>query len=230
MLLKLAVRFDYLNQSTTNKLLEYLFDDSVKFIVSEEISKESKKQHYHIYAEYDVKIKLDSYMKKLRRKFNESGLNKSQFCVQKCKNYNNYMVYLIKDMKIIESFTKNINEDELITFKEQSMKINNDKKLPIYKKLYNRWIELEKNNQPKPDIYSFIANTLILEFDTFCRRAQIIEYAVYIQIRLSDGKKTQTILNDAYGIMDWNDYNERKRDKQYKEYLDNNKFLESDEE
>ena len=131
-------------------------------------------------------------------------------------------------MNIIKN--KGIPLETLNSFKSQSMEINNDKKLPVYKKLYNRWIKLEESGNKMPDLYSFIANTLILEFDTFCRRAQIIEYAVYIKIRLSDGKNTQNIINDAYGIMDWEDYNERKRDKQYQEYLENNKFLDSDDE
>lgn len=138
------------------------------------------------------------------------------------------MLYILKDMNIIKN--KGIPLETLNSFKSQSMEINNDKKLPVYKKLYNRWIKLEESGNKMPDLYSFIANTLILEFDTFCRRAQIIEYAVYIKIRLSDGKNTQNIINDAYGIMDWEDYNERKRDKQYQEYLENNKFLDSDDE
>ncbi len=138
------------------------------------------------------------------------------------------MVYILKDMDIIK--IKGIPLETLNSFKSQSMEINNDKKLPVYKKLYNRWIKLEESGEKMPDLYSFIYNTLIFEFDTFCRRAQIIEYAVYIKVRLSDGKNTQNIINDAYGIMDWEDYNERKREKQYKAYLENNQFLDSENE
>lgn len=228
MIAKLAIRFDHVSDEITKKLEEYLSSDALIFLMCKELSKKSNKIHYHIYAEYDINILQDSFLKKLRRNFKNNSLSQYQFCVQKCKNYNKYMLYILKDMNIIKN--KGIPLETLNSFKSQSMEINNDKKLPVYKKLYNRWIKLEESGNKMPDLYSFIANTLILEFDTFCRRAQIIEYAVYIKIRLSDGKNTQNIINDAYGIMDWEDYNERKRDKQYQEYLENNKFLDSDDE
>lgn len=228
MLVQLAIRIDYIDENTTTNILESLSNSSLKFIVSQEISKISKKKHYHIYMEAEINIKLDSYMKKIRRQFKNYNYQQPQFCVQKCKNIKKYMIYLVKDGIILNNYTIAYTEDQINSFKKQSMAITNDKKLPIYKKLYNRWIQFDESDQPKPDLYSFIANTLILEFDKFCRKSQIVDYAVYIQIRQNQGKKTRTILNDEYGLMDWNDYNSKKREQAYKQSVENQEYGDSD--
>lgn len=228
MLVQLAIRIDFIDEQTTTKLLESLSNSSSKFIVWQEISKISKKKHYHIYMEAETNIKLDSYMKKIRRQFKNENYQSSQFCVQKCKNIKKYMVYIAKDGVHLPIYTIEYTDDQINSFKKQSMAITNDKKLPIYKKLYNRWMELDESDQPKPDLYSFIADTLVLEFDKFCRKSQIIDYAVYIQIRQNQGKNTRTILNDEYGLMDWNDYNSKKREQNYKQLVENQEYGDSE--
>ena len=92
-----------------------------------------------------------------------------------------------------------------------------DKKLPVYKKLFNRWEKYDGNLS----LYAWIANTLIIEFDTFCRRQQIQDYAAYIRIRQSNGKDTEIVLNEEYGLYDWKKHNEDKTNKWYKEQTKN---------
>lgn len=220
----LALRYDSKgNEETDNKINSYLKSISNELVITKEIAKKTKKVHFHIYLTTNWLIKIDSQIKKIRRELQGYSLAKSDYYIKKCKDYDKYMIYILKDGDVIYS---SINEDQLTSFKNQTMEINEDKKLPLYKKLYNRWIEYEGNLS----LYAFIANTLIIEFDTFCRRQQIVEYAAYIKIKQSDGKKTEKILNDEFGLMDWQQFNQEKMNAHYKEYLDNKEFLNSDDE
>lgn len=212
----IAIRYDFKGSSeTVTKIENYLKQISDELVITRETSKKTKKLHYHVYIKTKWLIKLDSQIKKIRREFQGYGLEKSEYYIKKVKDYEKYLIYILKDGDIIYS---SINEDQLTSFKNQTMAINKDKKLPLYKKLYNRWIDYEGNLS----LYAFIANTLIIEFDTFCRRQQIVEYAAYIKIKQSNGKNTAKILNDEFGIYDWNDHNVAKLDEYYK----NMKFLE----
>lgn len=228
MIAKLAIRVDFLNEITMKQALVYIQSRSLKFLAAHELKKTNGVRHFHIYSEMEHTVKIESFKQSIRRGLKKIGYEKSAFCVQTLKDYNKYMLYITKDLDILEEYTKNMDLVEIETILKNTKKINKDKKLPVYKKLYNRWIELDNKPTPKPDLYSFIANTMIFEFDTFVRRAQIVEYAVYIQIKQSNGKKTQSIINEAYGIMDWNDYNNKKKDKLYKEYLENKCYEDSD--
>lgn len=205
----IAIRYDFKDTQLINKIEKYLKQISDELVITREISKKSKKLHFHVYCTTKWLIKLDSQVKKIRREFQGYSLESSQFYVKKVKDYEKYMLYILKDNDIIYS---NIDCDQLNTFKKQTMAINEDKKLPLYKKLYNRWVNYEGNLS----LYAFIANTLIMDFDTFCRRQQIVEYAAYIKIRQSNGKQTAKILNDEFGLYDWNEHNKNKLEEFYK--------------
>lgn len=216
----IAIRYDFKgSEETMDKIKNYLNNISDELVITREESKKTKKLHYHVYCKTKWLIKLDSQIKKIRRELQGYGLVKSDYYIKKVKDYEKYMIYILKDGDVIIS---TINEDQLTSFKSQTMAINSDKKLPLYKKLYNRWLDYDGNLS----IYAFIANTLILEFDTFCRKQQIVEYAAYIKIRQSNGTQTEKILNDEFSIMDWKQHNEEKREAYYK----NATYLDSDNE
>ncbi len=57
---------------------------------------------------------------------------------------------------------------------------------------------------------------MVIDFDTFCRRGQILEYAAYIEVRQSNGTDTRNILNKQFGIFDYAHAHEEKLDAWYK--------------
>lgn len=207
----IAIRYDSTKQDKTVR--DYLIETAKDIIITKETSKVNKKEHYHVYMTTNMTIKLDSQKTAIRRKL-KGWLAKQQFCVQNVRDYNKYLIYILKDGDVIHS---NMDNNVIKDFKNQTMEINDDKKLPLYKKLYNRWIKYDGNLS----LYAWIANILIIEFDTFCRRQQIQDYAAYIRIRQSDGKETEKILNDEYGLYDWKKHNEDKTNKLYKDETKN---------
>lgn len=170
------------------KTINWLKDNSYELLITEEISKKSEKVHHHVYMKHNWSIKLESAQDKIRRFCASTGLKPAQYYARKVKDYSKHLIYILKDGKIKYS---TIPQKTLNSFLNQTMAINEDKKLPLYKKLYNRWISYEG----KLDIYSFIYNTMVIDFDTFCRRAQILEYAAYIEVKQSNGNNTREIFN-----------------------------------
>ena len=207
----LAVRYDSTKQNQT--IQKYLMEISQDLIITKEISKKVKKEHFHVYLTTKWKTKIESQKTAIRRKL-RNYIVPEQYCVQTVKDYNKYMIYILKENDVIYS---NIDKEVVKDFKNQSMEINKDKKLPVYKKLFNRWEKYDGNLS----LYAWIANTLIIEFDTFCRRQQIQDYAAYIRIRQSNGKDTEIVLNEEYGLYDWKKHNEDKTNKWYKEQTKN---------
>lgn len=203
----ISIRYDILTDSMTNKVVDYLKNNSSTLLITKEVSKKSKKLHHHAHFEYNWSIKIESAKTKIRRKLKDIGFQ--NYYVKKVKDYEKHLIYILKDGNIVYT---NIPEKTLNSFLNRTVAINKDKKLPVYKKLYNRWIDYDG----KLDIYSFIYNTMVIDFDTFCRRGQILEYAAYIEVRQSNGTDTRNILNKQFGIFDYAHAHEEKLDAWYK--------------
>ncbi|AXH74627.1 MAG: putative replicase [Circoviridae sp.] len=203
----ISIRYDIITDSMTNKVVDYLKNNSSTLLITKEESKKSKKLHHHAHFEYNWSIKIESAMTKIRRKLKDIGFQ--NYYVKKVKDYEKHLIYILKDGNIVYT---NIPEKTLNSFLNRTVAINKDKKLPVYKKLYNRWIDYDG----KLDIYSFIYNTMVIDFDTFCRRGQILEYAAYIEVRQSNGTDTRNILNKQFGIFDYAHAHEEKLDAWYR--------------
>jgi len=205
----ISIRYDIIDEKHKESVMDWLKDNSTELVITEETSKKVGKLHHHVYMIFSWTIKLNSAMEKVRRKLAASGLKPGQYYCKKVKDYAGHLIYILKDGKILHS---TISEEALNSFKKQTMVINNDKKLPVYKKLYNRWVDYDG----PLDLYSFIYNTMVIDFDTFCRRAQILEYAAYIEVKQSNGKNTRDILNKNFGIFDYTHAHEEKLDSWYR--------------
>lgn len=205
----LSIRYDIIDNKQKDSTVNWLKDNSEELVITEEVSKKSKKIHHHVYIKPNWTIKLASAQEKIRRFLSQTGLRPAQYYCKKIKDYSGHLIYILKDGKILHS---TIPEETLNSFLNQTIAINKDKKLPVYKKLYNRWVEYDG----KLDLYSFIYNTMVIDFDTFCRRAQILEYATYIEVKQSDGNDTKEILNKNFGIFDYAHAHEEKLDAWYR--------------
>ena len=203
----LSIRYDIIEKNMTTKTVAWLKENANTILITEEVSKKSKKLHHHVHFEYNCRIKIDSAIKKVKRKLQDIGYN-NYYC-KKVKDYERHLIYVLKDGNIVYSTMK---QETINSFLNQTNKINKDKKLPVYKKLYNRWMEYEG----KSDIYTFIYNTMVIDFDTFCRRQQILEYAAYILVKQSNGSKTREVLNQQFGIFDYAHAHEEKLSQWYK--------------
>lgn len=205
----LSIRYDIIDDTQKESTVKWLKDNSEELVITEEISKKSKKLHHHVYMKYKWEIKIESASCKIRRFLKDQGLTQHNYYCKKVKSYSKHLTYILKDGTIIHS---SIPEKTLNSFLKHTMAINEDKKLPLYKKLYNRWIDYDG----KLDIYSFIYNTMVIDFDTFCRRGQILEYAAYIEVKQSNGNDTKEILNKQFGIFDYAHAHEEKLDAWYR--------------
>ena len=96
----IAVRYDSTKQNQT--IQKYLMEISQDLIITKEISKKVKKEHFHVYLTTKWKTKIESQKTAIRRKL-RSYIVPEQYCVQTVKDYNKYMIYILKENDVIYS-------------------------------------------------------------------------------------------------------------------------------
>lgn len=127
MLHNIAIRLDRIDKNTLDILSQFLVDEKLhKYIISKEISAITKKTHYHAFA----CIESDLTYKTLTNRF-RNNLKKLvecapfQYCIQKCKDVDKYLVYMLKDLDIKDSY--GFDDSELKTILQSTKQINHEK-------------------------------------------------------------------------------------------------------
>ena len=140
--------------------------------------------HYHMTVEDSLKMrKRDSILNYIRKNLKDNI--KGCYYVKKVDNNQKHLLYIAKEychdnMNIKHS---NIPQEVLLEIHEANKKINADKKLPMYKKLFLRYDRQhgQKHLHDHNDIAKFIL-TLYKEWDIlFPNRSQMFQYINYIK-------------------------------------------------
>lgn len=137
----------------------------VYLLVTKEVSKQEQKDHLHIYINTDLEIttKFDTFRKNINKllkdQFNLEKHNKALQLIETEEEVDKLIVYILKDGNII---TNNIPEDKLMEYIEKTEQINEDKKVPMYQKVYDKL----KDKKIK-DTYSYIKEITTLYIEEF---------------------------------------------------------------
>lgn len=174
--------FEYIKELTNKHGLNLKY-----WLVTYEFGKieQNLHYHYHITVEDPVKMrKLDSILKTVYRE-NFRDKIKGCYYVKKVKSNLKHLLYIAKEycennMNIKHT---NMSNELLLEIHEENRKINADKKLPMYKKLFLRYDREhgEKHLHDNMDITRFILK-LYKEWDIlFPNRSQMFQYINYIK-------------------------------------------------
>ncbi len=107
----------------------------VKYIMGKEFGDKNKNEHYHYhFVVNNCKIKLKSLMTDIRR-YLYKFYNCKNFYVKEVQNTEKHELYVTKDGSYESD---GYSSDELESLDAKNSKINYDKSLPVYQKVYNR--------------------------------------------------------------------------------------------
>lgn len=124
-------------------LIDYFSKKDIKlskYICGKEFGDKNKNEHYHYhFVVSQCKIKLKSLMTDIRR-FLYKTYNCKNFYVKEVKNTESHELYVTKDG---DYESDGYTSDELEALDEKNSKINYDKSLPVYQKVYNRLMKKE---------------------------------------------------------------------------------------
>jgi uncharacterized membrane protein YgaE (UPF0421/DUF939 family) len=169
------------------------------YIVTEEFGTVEKKLHFHYHLSVRSDLKLESIMKYMREDL-LSLYGSRNYYVQKVKDTFDHLVYITKeclDIKKMQEHHSNLSEalhQDLLMANE---KINKDKKLPMFRKLFLRYDdahgvkELHSDFQIRRYILQCYKDWNIL----FPNRSQMLQYTAYIR---SQYTSLEHILNEYY--------------------------------
>lgn len=119
-------------------LLEYFEANEVKlskYLIGKEFGKKNKNEHYHYHIVVTgCKITFDSLKTAIRRKL-YNYYNCKNYYVKEVKDTEKHELYVTKDG---EYTSYGYTEEEINKLDEKNGKINWDKSLPVYQKVYNR--------------------------------------------------------------------------------------------
>lgn len=133
---ELAIRIDKLSENTLKTFSQLLVDGtSKKYIISTETAKISKKIHYHAYCMFESHQTYKSTTNHLRKSILKAfpDMLPYQYCIQKCKQQKEYLLYITKDLDI--GTNVGFEEQELEKILETTKKINNEKKKKMKQQL-----------------------------------------------------------------------------------------------
>lgn len=172
--------FDLVKKTLSSHHVELVF-----FIVTQEMGTVEKNLHFHYHLTIRSQLKLESIMNYLRKDL-YSLYDHKNYYVGKVKKDLEHLVYITKEcysvdnMKTIHTNLSDELHDDLL---KANQKINHDKKLPMFKKLFLRYDsengekQLHDNNQ----ISTFILECY-KEWDIlFPNRSQMLQYTAYIK-------------------------------------------------
>ncbi len=144
MIHQVAARFDQ-SKTSSAEIFSLLLDDSslevTEYIISEEVSKEAKKVHYHLQINIKSFNQPKSVRKTIRSLIKKMGLEGSQFYVKQTRKLRDHLVYLIKDCNIVIDRWKNreiLEESKTIT-----ARINAEKGIKMKHQLVSHIQQLE---------------------------------------------------------------------------------------
>lgn len=128
MIHQVAVRFDKTGNSNA-KIFSQLLEDSaldvIEYIISEEVSKECKKIHYHAQVNINSHNQGKSVRKSVRLLCKAMGLKAHQLYVKGTKDLTKHLTYITKDLKIVIS--KWENKEILQKAQDITSRINEEK-------------------------------------------------------------------------------------------------------
>ncbi len=127
MIHQLALRIDQLDKNTLKNIFQFMIDEKFQqYIISKEISKISKKVHYHMYICNETNLTHKSYTNRLRQTLKDTFECKPyQYCLQKCKDVKKYLLYMCKDLAIEK--TDGYEDEEIKAILKTTKRINQEK-------------------------------------------------------------------------------------------------------
>ncbi len=172
--------FALVKQTLSSHHVELVF-----FIVTQEMGTVEKNLHFHYHLTIRSSLKLESIMNYIRKDLFALYDHKNYY-VSKVKKDFDHLVYITKEchsidnMKSIYSNLPDALHDDLL---KANLKIEHDKKLPMFKKLFLRYDsehgekQLHDNNQITTFILECYKDWNIL----FPNRSQMLQYTAYIK-------------------------------------------------
>ncbi len=145
MIHEVAVRFDKTDTSDAiifSSLLEDSDLEIVEYIVTEEISKQCKKIHFHAQININSHNQIKSVLKRVRSLCKSMGLNGSQLYVKRSKDILKHLTYITKDQNIIIDHWK--NRELLTKAQDTTSRINEEKS----KKMKHLLLEYAQSLEP----------------------------------------------------------------------------------
>jgi len=127
MIHQFAIRIDKLSKNTLKKISQLCIDEKFQqYIISQEISKISKKAHFHMYVVCETNLTYKSASNQIRQRIKDTFSCKPfQYCIQKCKDVKKYLLYMCKDL-VIEN-TYGYCDEEIKAILEDTKRINKEK-------------------------------------------------------------------------------------------------------
>ncbi len=145
MIHEVAVRFDKTDTSDAiifSSLLEDSDLEIVEYIVTEEISKQCKKIHFHAQININSHNQIKSVLKRVRSLCKSMGLIGSQLYVKRSKDILKHLTYITKDQNIIIDHWK--NRELLTKAQDTTSRINEEKS----KKMKHLLLEYAQSLEP----------------------------------------------------------------------------------
>jgi uncharacterized protein Yka (UPF0111/DUF47 family) len=115
-----------------------------KALVYKEFGTKEGNEHFHYHLEIsNLKIEVDSLMRYIRTQLHGTYDGNSSYYVKKVKSVEKHIDYISKDLERVHC--KGFTKEEIKTIETKAEAIQKDKQLPVYKKLFNRYIQDENS-------------------------------------------------------------------------------------
>jgi len=183
MIHNLALRLDRIDENTLKIFSQLLVDEKFqKYIISQEISKLTKKTHYHAYVCCESDVTYKTLTNRLRTNLKAKvECIPHQYCIQKCKDVNKYLVYMLKDLNIVDSY--GFEDSELKTILQSTKQINLEKgkkmKLQLVEHIFNTGDMTDYREIMKEIIVYHVDRDYLPPTPTL-----LLQYAIYVMTKL----------------------------------------------
>lgn len=184
MIHQFAIRIDKLSENTLKKISQLCIDEKFQqYIISQEISKISKKFHYHMYVVAETNLTFKSTSNRIRHRIKDTfGCKPFQYCVQKCKDVKKYLLYMCKDLVIEETY--GYEDEEIQAILKDTKRINREKTQQMKHQLVEHIFNTEDLGHDYRLIMKSIVNYHVTRDYLPPSPTLLLQYTLYVMVKL----------------------------------------------
>lgn len=184
MIHQIALRIDQMSENTLKIIFQFMVDEKFQqYIISQEVSKISKKVHYHMYMCTETNLTYKSYTNRLRQSIKDKFECKPfQYCLQKCKDVQKYLLYMCKDLAIEKTY--GFEDAEIQQILKDTKRINREKT----QQMKHQLVEHIFNTDDVHDDYRMIMKSIVtyhVDRDYLPPSPTLLlQYTLYVMVKL----------------------------------------------
>lgn len=195
---QLAIRIDKTGKTALNKFIKHICKGGTQVIITKERGEITKKLHYHAYLKLETNNIYKTEYNRITKLIPElfKGILPHQFCTQKVKTLESYLIYITKGENI--QYTEGVAEEFMKQVLKDTRRINREKKMKMKDQLFYEasvnWYPASLNPSDLDDLYIHILQYHIDRNYLPPTRSLLTQYSAFIVTKLKPKQKKEMLL------------------------------------